>query len=82
MKNYLLNIYRVLVALGADPVKFTRALKGIPFYCIGLWELKRQKKNSSTKFNSCYIYPCLEDRFLDSGLAKGHYFHQDLLIAE
>ncbi len=25
--------------------------------------------------------PCLADRFVESGSAKGHYFHQDLLIA-
>ncbi|MBU1785276.1 MAG: DUF268 domain-containing protein [Candidatus Omnitrophica bacterium] len=28
-----------------------------------------------------YLYPSLDDRFSESGNAKGHYFHQDLLIA-
>lgn len=27
------------------------------------------------------LHPCLEERFSDSGTARGHYFHQDLLVA-
>ncbi|MCB9644860.1 MAG: DUF268 domain-containing protein [Myxococcales bacterium] len=27
------------------------------------------------------LYPCLADRFAEGGLAKGHYFHQGLLVA-
>ena len=26
--------------------------------------------------------PCLTDRFEESGAARGHYFHQDLLVAQ
>lgn len=27
------------------------------------------------------FYPCLEDRFLNAGVASGSYFHQDILVA-
>lgn len=43
-------------------------------------EFLRFKKKSplSVKFN----YPCLFDKKENAGVAKGHYFHQDLLVAQ
>jgi hypothetical protein len=44
-------------------------------------ELKRQQKSSSVSFPFGEFYPCLDDRSDNAGTAKGHYFHQDLLVA-
>lgn len=37
------------------------------------------KNNNLFKFGK--RYPCIDDRFQESGVASGHYFHQDLFIA-
>jgi SAM-dependent methyltransferase len=43
--------------------------------------LKHQQKNSDLPFRFGNPYPCLLDKFTESGETKGHYFHQDLLVA-
>jgi len=53
----------------------------IPKFLRDLGELKRQQKTSSIEFPFGELYPCLDDRGSNSGTAKGHYFHQDLLVA-
>lgn len=45
-------------------------------------QFKNQKRKSSHKFLFGKIYPCLRDWSEASGTASGHYFHQDLLIAQ
>lgn len=44
--------------------------------------LKRQAKQDPRTFPFGPFYPCLMDRHEESGTALGHYFHQDLLIAQ
>jgi hypothetical protein len=66
---------------GLDPIKTINSIKGIPYYFRNLILLKKQQKASMQKIPFGLPYPCLNDRFSDSGEAKGHYFHQDLLIA-
>ena len=70
-----------MLLLGVDPVKGARSIKGLPFYFQNLIELKRQQKRIGGEFPFGKLYPCLEDRFAESGSTKGHYFHQDLLVA-
>jgi hypothetical protein len=41
--------------------------------------MQQEKLNISFPFGR--FYPCLEDRFAGGGKVKGHYFHQDLLVA-
>jgi len=45
------------------------------------FEIRRQAKKFQHTFTFGKLYPFLEDRFLISGTASGHYFHQDLLVA-
>lgn len=45
-------------------------------------EFLRQSQGSSTPFAAGKLYPCLGDDEADSGTASGHYFHQDLLVAQ
>ena len=53
----------------------------IPQFLRDYGELKRQQKLSSVSFPFGELYPCLDDRSDNAGTAKGHYFHQDLLVA-
>ena len=44
-------------------------------------KLINQSKKTEIKFPIASLYPCLADRLAQSGVAGGHYFHQDLLVA-
>ncbi len=44
--------------------------------------LKKQAKNSAVNFPFAKRYPCLKDWRAPSGDASGHYFHQDLFVAQ
>ena len=77
----LKRIYQLVTMFGFYPLQTIRAFKGIPHYLKNLILLSQQKKNSNNLFPFSSLYPCLCDRFSDSGEATGHYFHQDLLIA-
>jgi len=81
MKRMLRNIRRLSVSFGIDPRKTLRSIKSLPRYFRNLQTLKDQKKSAAERFPWGNLYPCLGDRSSDSGSARGHYFHQDLLVA-
>lgn len=81
MKQQLRSIYNFLVIFGFDPRKTFNSLRGVPDYFRDLKILKEQRASSVRQFPFGKSYPCLDDRFTQSGSAKGHYFHQDLLVA-
>ena len=67
--------------LGIDARKLVRTLKAMPAYFSDLKTLKRQSATAHTQFPFGKLFPCLEDRSAQLGVATGHYFHQDLLVA-
>ena len=75
------RIYSALVVFGIDPIKTIRSLMGLPAYLRNLRKISGQKSSAVREFPFGKFYPCLEDRFSESGSARGHYFHQDLLVA-
>ena len=81
MKRMLRSTYRLLVMFGVDPLKAIRSIRGLPAYFHDLKTLKSQRQSTARVFPMGKPYPCIGDRFTDSGSAKGHYFHQDLLVA-
>lgn len=81
MKRMLRSAYNSLVMFGLDPLKTIRSLRGLPAYFRDLRTLKSQRRSAAREFPLGKPFPCLDDRFADSGSAKGHYFHQDLLVA-
>lgn len=81
VKKILRNAYRMLVLFGIDPRKTISSIKGLPCYFRNLRLLKNQRNSAAREFVFGRPYPCLNDRFSQSGIAKGHYFHQDLLVA-
>src|SRR4030042_4100129 len=80
-KRYLRSLYCFMLLFGLDPRRTLRTFRGLPLYFYHLMTLKRQQRDSAISFPLGKPYLCLEDRFDKSGTAKGHYFHQDLLIA-
>jgi len=81
MKQQLRTIYYLMVMFGFDFLKTIRSIRGLPLYLRDLWMLTNQKSSGKKDFSFGKPYPCLDDRFVESGSAKGHYFHQDLLVA-
>ena len=59
-----------------------RHFRSLIQYYSDLSTIRAQQKKSSLIFPLGKPYPCLEDRYSASGSASGHYFHQDLLIAQ
>jgi hypothetical protein len=63
-------------------VPFFVFMRGMPLFLKNYYEIKRQAKRTKMDLPFGEMYPCLEDRFKESGTASGHYFYQDLLIAQ
>ena len=74
------KIYGNLNLLGIDVPKMRMFIKGLSLYLADKKELTKQKGND-THFPFGSNRPIFEDRFAESGLASGHYFHQDMLVA-
>jgi Caenorhabditis protein of unknown function, DUF268 len=66
---------------GLDPAKMAQSVGALPWF-IGSYRVFRASHASARPdFKLGKLYPCLEDRAAESGLANGHYFHGDLLVA-
>jgi len=76
----LLRIYYISRFFGFDPIIFVKSISGLFFYFRDFYVLKRQK-GLDTNFSFGFIYPILNERFSESGVMSGHYFHQDLYVA-
>lgn len=70
-----------MVLFGLDPKKTINTIRGLVPYYRDLKTIKNQEKLSQYFLPWGKLYPCLDDRFSESGAVKGHYFHQDLLVA-
>ncbi len=65
-------------------------IKGVPFFILvrgmpsllrNYREIRKQAKQYGMVFPFGKFYPCIEEKYQKSGTASGHYFHQDLLVA-
>ena len=87
-KSFLsINVY-ILKFFGINPIAFIQNLKGIPRYLSHLLKLYiqiRQSRGKHYKFPSAIKLskplPEIYDPQIESGSASGHYYHQDLLVA-
>jgi len=82
MKDIIFTLKKWLIALGINPRNTFKAIIKTPKYFKDKNNLKSQIKNTQKKFNFGNSYPCLFDEDEQGGNASGHYFHQDLLIAQ
>jgi SAM-dependent methyltransferase len=56
------------------------SFRGMWFYYNDYYKIRKQKGDDS-KFYFGRKYPIIKDRFSQSGVMNGHYFHQDLFVA-
>tara|TARA_R110000868_G_scaffold155691_6_gene382195 strand:- start:67272 stop:68054 length:783 start_codon:yes stop_codon:yes gene_type:complete len=77
-----MNIYRWLTAFGFNPKKFLYSFCSLKTVVLEYRTLKIQQKNSTLSFPVSFNHPNLSDRHEASGVAKGHYFHQDYFVAK
>ena len=80
MNKTVSKIVFTLNIIGFDPFKFISIFRGFSFYCKDYHALKKQVKIKND-FIFGKFYPILNERYSESGTLRGHYFHQDLLIA-
>jgi hypothetical protein len=68
-------------AFGWDPVKSVRAIRNVPKVYRDYRNFQKQSLNSNNKWPIGFNSPNFTDMYESGGSAKGHYFHQDLLVA-
>lgn len=75
-------IKEIQLIFGFYPRKILRSLKALPWFRHSKREFKQQMQASDNNFGKISNFPCLLDRDEEGGTASGHYFHQDLLVAQ
>lgn len=78
-KKILKKIIKYLNLLGINPIVLFNFLRGAPSFITDYFKLRQQAQNSLFPIE---FYPILDDKYKQGGTAKGHYFHQDLLVAK
>ena len=82
LRKFVEPLYFWFTAFGFNPLKFFRSIRALPQVIKEYFIIKKQNKFSSNSFKIKFKAPCLSDRFDYSGIANGHYFHQDLYVAQ
>ena len=80
-KKYLGLIHFYLCLYGVSLRHTVFALRGTPVYLHNYYKVLKLLKRSKEWRNS-KVFPCLVDRYQQNGELKGHYFQQDLLVAQ
>ena len=76
------RINSLLVMFGLNLRTTGRALAGLPIYFRNRKAFKRQLESGNSKWSFGRAYPCLFDRYDESGSADQVYFVQDLHVAQ
>jgi SAM-dependent methyltransferase len=90
--KYLLKINKLLLRIaryinyaalniGLDVRKFF-SIRRLPGVVKDYFFLKKQNKKNNLGWNIKFTMPSFYDFYDKSGVASGHYFHQDLLVAQ
>jgi hypothetical protein len=77
----LKRLNSLLVLFGIDIPQSWRSLSEIPSFLKARRQFAQLGAASNGEFPAGKLYPCLGDRADAGGMARGHYFHQDLLVA-
>ena len=80
MKKFARKIYFLLGDLGINPFEMFRRLRGLPYFFSNLRAWQRAQLGTFPARLSELRFLTWE-RFSDAGGATGHYFHQDLWVA-
>lgn len=84
LRRALGSAYRAVQRHGIDPLKTVQALKGHRWIAEDrrAYEAQRRASAEPEAFPQGPAYPVASDRDDQAGTARGHYFHQDLLVAQ
>ena len=84
MKHIIKRIYILLVRFGINPITMWKSIIGIPFFIkdVSVFHMQKYKSSERKYFSFGLPFPILDERFEEGGSASGHYFHQDLLVAQ
>lgn len=78
-----MGISRWTRTFGLDTKAFKRACRGLPHYVRNRRKfIEGRRASEGDGLGAITSRPCLFDRFDSGGVASGHYFHQDLLVAQ
>jgi SAM-dependent methyltransferase len=80
LRRHLSAFSILLNQFGFAPLCFVWGIKS--FFSWYLSDFFKLKKKQNKDFKIFLNNPRLHDKFDDSGTARGHYFHQDLLVAQ
>jgi SAM-dependent methyltransferase len=80
-RSYLRTLHNWVTFWGVNPLTTLKTLRGLPFYFRDLLLLRRQRARSARPFDFGPAFICVHEKFAAGGTARGHYFHQDLLVA-
>lgn len=69
-------------AFGLDPLALGKGAVGLPKIIRDYWKIRAQRSTCSQEWPLRFSTPCPHDYSEPSGIASGHYFHQDLLVAQ
>ena len=81
MKKILIKVLSILAFFGFNPVTLFKNVSGLRYYIKTLLKLLEQRR-SFTRSDHVLFCPILGDRFSEAGNINGHYFIQDLYIAQ
>lgn len=81
MKNLIKNLYLIVTQLGIDPRRLLWSIRGLVPFIRDYLSYRRQLGTSRQGLRISSLMPFLADRYDSSGVASGHYFHQDLWAA-
>ena len=82
VKRRVVRWLSLLAIFGVDIRKFYRSLKALPRYFRDLRALRSQLATTTHPFRISTYRPYLAERHAEGGSARGHYFWQDLLVAQ
>jgi SAM-dependent methyltransferase len=80
--SLLKNTSRLMRLSGFRPKSLFRNLRRLPSYFSSYNTLKKQARSSQEQFEFGTLFPILDEKSEPAGSATGHYFHQDLLVAQ
>lgn len=67
---------------GVDLPRMASSLNGLIRFSGQLGRFRVLQSSSRSQMPFGKLYPCIDDYHAESGTASGHYFHQDLLVAQ
>lgn len=80
--RFVTSAYDSFRLSGVDPVVTLRTVAGFPRYLQSLYKFTLMNRRERQPIPIRSFHPCLAEWGTSNGVVRGHYFHQDLLVAQ